>query len=83
MEPIMNIGKYGVNDETIRQLDLHLGEKLSYQVPFPANSLQQFVNVTEDAFANDDPYTEAYLTVQGATSYKSGSSDYQSAVDSW
>ena len=38
--------------------------------------------VTEDAFANDDPYTEAYLTVQGATSYKSGSSDYQSAVDS-
>ena len=44
--------------------------------------VQQFVYVTEDAFANDDPYTEAYLTVQGATSYKSGSSDYQSAVDS-
>ena len=44
--------------------------------------VQQFVYVTEDAFANDDPYTEAYLTVQGATSYKSSSSDYQSAVDS-
>ena len=44
--------------------------------------VQQFVYVTEDAFANDDPYTEAYLTVQGATSYKSGLSDYQSAVDS-
>ena len=44
--------------------------------------VQQFVYVTEEAFANDDPYTEAYLTVQGATSYKSGSSDYQSAVDS-
>ena len=44
--------------------------------------VQQFVYVTEDAFANDDPYTEAYLTVQGATNYKSGSSDYQSAVDS-
>ena len=44
--------------------------------------VQQFVYVTEDAFANDDPYTEAYLTVQGATRYKSGSSDYQSAVDS-
>ena len=44
--------------------------------------VQQFVYVTEDAFANDDPYTEAYLTVQGATSYKSGSSAYQSAVDS-
>lgn len=44
--------------------------------------VQQFVYVTEEAFANDDPYTEAYLTVQGATSYKSGSSDYQSAIDS-
>ena len=44
--------------------------------------VQQFVYVTEDAFANDDPYTEVYLTVQGATSYKSGSSPYQSAVDS-
>ena len=44
--------------------------------------VQQFVYVTEDAFANDDPYTEAYLTVQGVISYKSGSSDYQSAVDS-
>ncbi len=44
--------------------------------------VQQFVYVTEDAFADDDPYTEVYLTVQGATSYKSGSSDYQSAVDS-
>ena len=44
--------------------------------------VQQFVYVTEEAFANDDPYTEAYLTVQGATGYKSGSSDYQSAVDS-
>ena len=38
--------------------------------------------VTEDAFAADDPYTEAYVTVQGATNYRSGSSDYQSAVDS-
>lgn len=44
--------------------------------------VQQFVYVTEDAFANDDPYTEVYLTVQGATRYKSGSSAYQSAVDS-
>lgn len=44
--------------------------------------VQQFVYVTEDAFANDDPYTEVYVTVQGATRYKSGSSDYQSAVDS-
>ena len=44
--------------------------------------VQQFVYVTEDAFANDDPYTEVYLTVQGATSYKSGSSMYQSAIDS-
>ncbi|MDU5528410.1 MAG: FtsX-like permease family protein [Atopobium sp.] len=44
--------------------------------------VQQFVYVTEDAFTKDGPYTEAYLTVQGATSYKSGSSDYQSAVDS-
>ena len=44
--------------------------------------VQQFVSVTEDAFANDDPYTEVYLTVQGATRYKSGSSAYQSAVDS-
>ena len=44
--------------------------------------VQQFVYVTEDAFADDDPYTEVYVTVQGATSYKSGSSDYQSAVDS-
>ena len=44
--------------------------------------VQQFVYVTEDAFANDDSYTEAYLTVQGVISYKSGSSDYQSAVDS-
>ena len=44
--------------------------------------VQQFVYVTEDAFANDDPYTEVYLTVQGANSYKSGSSAYQSAVDS-
>ena len=43
--------------------------------------VQQFVYVTEDAFANDDPYTEVYLTVQGATSYKSGSSMYQSTVD--
>mgnify|MGYP001013054278 FL=1 len=30
MEPIMNIGKYGVNDETIRQLDLAL-EKRAYK----------------------------------------------------
>lgn len=44
--------------------------------------VQQFVYVTEDAFAADDPYTEAYVTVQGATNYRSGSSDYQSAVDS-
>ena len=44
--------------------------------------VQQFVYVTEDAFANDDPYTEVYVTVQGATRYKSGSSEYQSAVDS-
>ena len=44
--------------------------------------VQQFVYVTENAFANDDPYTEVYLTVQGATRYKSGSSAYQSAVDS-
>ena len=44
--------------------------------------VQQFVYVTEDAFANDDPYTEVYLTVQDATRYKSGSSAYQSAVDS-
>ena len=43
--------------------------------------VQQFVYVTEDAFANDDPYTEVYLTVQGATSYKSGSSMYQDTVD--
>lgn len=43
--------------------------------------VQQFVYVAEDAFANDDPYTEVYLTVQGATSYKSGSSMYQSTVD--
>ena len=43
--------------------------------------VQQFVYVAENAFANDDPYTEVYLTVQGATSYKSGSSMYQSAVD--
>ena len=44
--------------------------------------VQQFLYVTENAFANDDPYTEVYLTVQGATRYKSGSSAYQSAVDS-
>ena len=44
--------------------------------------VQQFVYVTEDAFADDDPYTEVYLTVQDATRYKSGSSAYQSAVDS-
>ena len=44
--------------------------------------VQQFVYVTEDAFADDDPYTEVYLTVQGATRYESGSSAYQSAVDS-
>ena len=44
--------------------------------------VQQFVYVTEDAFADDDPYTEVYLTVQGAIRYKSGSSAYQSAVDS-
>ena len=44
--------------------------------------VQQFVYVTEDAFADDDPYTEVYVTVQGATRYKSGSSVYQSAVDS-
>ncbi len=30
--------------------------------------VQQFVYVTEEAFANDDPYTEAYLfEFQGAT----------------
>lgn len=44
--------------------------------------VQQFVYVTEDAFADDDPYTEVYVTVQGATRYKSGSSAYQSVVDS-
>ena len=44
--------------------------------------VQQFVYVTEDAFADDDSYTEVYVTVQGATRYKSGSSAYQSAVDS-
>ena len=44
--------------------------------------VQQFVYVTEDAFADDDPYTEVYVTVQDATRYKSGSSAYQSAVDS-
>ena len=44
--------------------------------------VQQFVYVTEDAFADDDPYTEVYLTVQDTTRYKSGSSAYQSAVDS-
>lgn len=44
--------------------------------------VQQFVYVTEDAFADDDLYTEVYVTVQGATRYKSGSSAYQSAVDS-
>ena len=44
--------------------------------------VQQFVYVTEDAFADDDPYTEVYLTVQDAARYKSGSSAYQSAVDS-
>ena len=27
MEPIMNIGKYGVNDETIRQLNLALEKR--------------------------------------------------------
>ena len=43
--------------------------------------IQQFVFVTEDAFAADDPYTEAYVTVQGATNYRSGSSEYQNAVD--
>lgn len=44
--------------------------------------VQQFVYVTEDAFADDDPYTEVYVTVQDAARYKSGSSAYQSAVDS-
>ena len=40
MEPIMNIGKYGVNDETIRQLDLALEKRelincLLYTSPSP------------------------------------------------
>ena len=43
--------------------------------------IQQFVFVTEDAFAEDDPYTEAYVTIQNATNYKSGSTAYQSAVE--
>lgn len=39
MEPIMNIGKYGVNDETIRQLDLALEKRELVKIKILNNNL--------------------------------------------
>ena len=39
MEPIMNIGKYGVNDETIRQLDLALEKRELIKIKILNNNL--------------------------------------------
>ena len=40
MEPIMNIGKYGVNDETIRQLDLALEKRELIWIPLQTTRSQ-------------------------------------------
>ena len=39
MWPIMNIGKYGVNDETIRQLDLALEKRELIKIKILNNNL--------------------------------------------
>lgn len=39
MGPIMNIGKYGVNDETIRQLDLALEKRELIKIKILNNNL--------------------------------------------
>lgn len=39
MEPVMNIGKYGVNDETIRQLDLALEKRELIKIKILNNNL--------------------------------------------
>ncbi|MCI5997703.1 MAG: ribosome assembly RNA-binding protein YhbY [Parvimonas sp.] len=39
IEPIMNIGKYGVNDETIRQLDLVLEKRELVKIKILNNNL--------------------------------------------
>ncbi len=44
-------------------------------------ALDQFVYVPETAFSADLPYTEAYLTIEGARDELSGSDSYQAVVD--
>lgn len=39
MEPVMNIGKFGVNDETIRQLDLALEKRELIKIKILNNNL--------------------------------------------
>ncbi|KXB46120.1 RNA-binding protein, YhbY family [Tissierellia bacterium KA00581] len=39
IEPIMNIGKFGVNDETIRQLDLALEKREIVKIKILNNNL--------------------------------------------
>ena len=44
-------------------------------------SIEQYLYVTQDAFAEDYPYTEVYLTVEGADAYENATDEYQAAVD--
>ena len=44
-------------------------------------TIEHFMYVPTSSFADDLPYTEAFVTVEGATSYLSGSDEYQAKVD--
>ncbi len=46
-----------------------------------SGTIQQFMYVQPEAFADDYPYTEAFVTVDGADSEFAGSAEYQSLVD--
>lgn len=45
-----------------------------------SGSIEQYLYVREDAFQDSVPYTQIYLTVNGATAYQSGSDEYQDFV---
>ena len=46
-----------------------------------SGTIQQCVFVDEGAFSSDLPYTEVFITVEGAAELASDSDDYQAAVD--
>lgn len=45
-----------------------------------SGTIQQFMYVSEDSFAQDYPYTEAFVTVEGARDLLAGSKEYEARV---